>query len=180
MIPLELPLEVYVEIAAAVVAGIGAISVATRRILAALRRNFEQTQPNGGNSLRDCVTRIEKCVNEVRALNVGYLNLTGGGVFTADKEGQCTWVSREWSNLTGVTHEDALGGGWLAGVASEDQMRVQDEWTLFVGSRGAIKFESLFSTAKGTPVRGHAVPVEGDPNSPEEISGYFGRFAPTN
>jgi PAS domain-containing protein len=111
---------------------------------------------------------------------VGYLNLTGGGVFTADKDGQCTWVSREWSVLTGIPYEDAKGGGWLAGVASEDQMRVQDEWTLFVGSRGAIKFESLFSTATGAEVRGHAVPVESHPNSPDEITGYFGRFVPTN
>ena len=101
------------------------------------------------------------------------------GIFTADDEGSCTWVSREFSQLTGVEHEAARGTGWLAGVADEHRMRVHDEWTMFVGSRGAIEFDSLFSTATGEEVRGRAVPVEADCGwDTETISGYFGQFRP--
>jgi PAS domain-containing protein len=172
-------MEFYIELFTALFTAVAAIGISTRKILVALRRNWEQTQPNSGNSLRDSINRIEASVAEVRALNRGYLNLTGGGIFTADNEGSCTWVSREFSQLTGVEHEAARGTGWLAGVADEHRMRVHDEWSMFVGSRGAIEFDSLFSTATGVEVRGRAVPVEADCGSySETISGYFGQFRP--
>lgn len=173
-------MEFYIELCTALMTAVVAIGISTRRILAALRRNWEQTQPNGGASLRDSINRIEASVAEVRALNRGYLNLTGGGIFTADNEGSCTWVSREFSQLTGVEYEAARGTGWLAGVADEHRMRVHDEWSMFVGSRGAIEFDSLFSTATGVEVRGRAVPVESDCGSEcETISGYFGQIRPS-
>jgi len=175
----NLPMEFYIELISVLVAGVGAVGISTRKILVALRRNWDQTQPNGGGSLRDSINRIEASVSEVRALNRGYLNLTGGGIFTADADGSCAWVSREWSKLTGVDHDAARGGGWLAGVADVHRMRVHDEWSMFVGSRGAIEFDSLFSTATGEEVRGRAVPVEADCGTDGEcISGYFGQFRP--
>ena len=71
----------------------------------------------------------------------------------------------------------AGGTGWLAGVSNDDRLRVHDEWTMFVQSRGGIEFNSLFSTSTGIPVRGRAVPIEADCRAVDSgVSGFFGQL----
>lgn len=129
---------------------------------------------------KDALESIQRNVEELRMLHVGYLNLNGGGNFLADKSGDFTWVSRDWTKMTGLSESDAMGQGWILGVAENDRFDVNRAWHATVTSNGAIPFAADFTTDTGLPVRGEAVAIEGeDSTHPEEIAGFFGHIRPT-
>lgn len=56
------------------------------------------------------------------------LNLTGAIVFESNLKGECTWVSFEWSNLTGLSLSEARGYGWTQAICEYDVERVIKAW----------------------------------------------------
>jgi PAS domain-containing protein len=129
--------------------------------------------------LSPTLDRIQRNVEELRMLHLGFMNLNGGGNFLADKSGDYTWVSREWTKMTGLSDTDAVGQGWILGVSESDRFEVNRSWNATVTSNGAIPFAADFTTAAGLPVRGEAVAIESEDSShPEEITGFFGHILP--
>lgn len=129
--------------------------------------------------LSPALEQIQRSVAELRILQVGYLNLNGGGNFLADRQGNYTWVSRDWTAMTGLSEADAMGQGWILGIAEGDRYNVNRAWQATITSNGAIPFAADFTTDRGLPVRGEAVAIEGEDSSrPEEISGFFGHILP--
>jgi diguanylate cyclase (GGDEF)-like protein/PAS domain S-box-containing protein len=49
-------------------------------------------------------------------------------VFVSSAEGGCLYVNDRWSELTGLSLEQALGDGWAAAIHPDDAARVQREW----------------------------------------------------
>ncbi len=59
-------------------------------------------------------------------------------VWTCRPDGQCDYLSPQWSDYTGVKEADQLGYGWLQQVHPDDRERVRSAWL------AAIKAETAF------------------------------------
>jgi len=106
----------------------GKLSIALP-ILEDIAKDFK---PNGGNSLRDVVNRIELRMDIIDERYKLLVELEDLGIFEADKDGRYTWVSEGWMKITNMSSVDASNFGWLAGVNSNDRGRVSLEWEMAI------------------------------------------------
>ena len=51
------------------------------------------------------------------------------GVFVATHSGEAVYVNQAWRAASGVSHDQAMGRGWLEAVHPEDRRRVEALWT---------------------------------------------------
>jgi len=51
------------------------------------------------------------------------------GLFRTDASGDCVYVNERWSEITGLTAEQARGAGWAATLHPDDRARVFDAWS---------------------------------------------------
>jgi PAS domain S-box-containing protein len=47
------------------------------------------------------------------------------GIFQLDRVRECIYVNERWSEITGLTREQALGQGWMRSVHTEDRIRLE-------------------------------------------------------
>jgi PAS domain S-box-containing protein len=66
------------------------------------------------------------------------LRLAPVGIFVTDTAGRCVWVNEAWSALTGMTEEQAQGGGWMQALHPDDAHRVLAAWGAY--TRGGRPF----------------------------------------
>ena len=52
------------------------------------------------------------------------------GIFSTDAAGACTFVNERWTEISGLTLEDALGEGWVRALHADDKAGVFAEWAL--------------------------------------------------
>lgn len=101
--------------------------------------------------------------------------LSALATFEADASGQYIWVSRRWTELTGITLGDAKGRTWEEAVYSLDRQRVTDEWSRAVAeheSFGPTSFRLQHKrTGDVTWVMAEASPVR---DSDGKLVGYVG------
>ena len=50
------------------------------------------------------------------------------GIFYTNAEGKTTYVNSKWSEISGLSFEDALGYGWINAVHPDDRMKLLDDW----------------------------------------------------
>jgi PAS domain S-box-containing protein len=50
------------------------------------------------------------------------------GLFRTDARGHCLYVNERWSEITGLTAEQAVGTGWSATLHPDDRERVFEAW----------------------------------------------------
>ncbi len=94
------------------------------------------------------------------------------GIFYTDTEGHCLYVNEKWTEITGMTAEDAKGNGWVKGVHENDKKRISQEWDKSVEQGVPFKLEYRFQKAGRVRwVLGQAI-AEEDSNG--EIIGYIG------
>jgi len=62
------------------------------------------------------------------------------GTFRTDARGRCSYVNPAWSELTGLSHEEAIDKGWVRMVHPEDQDRVLSSWGQAAGDAHAQRF----------------------------------------
>jgi two-component system cell cycle sensor histidine kinase/response regulator CckA len=100
-------------------------------------------------------------------------HLSPVGIFRTDSEGNCLYVNERWSEIAGLSSEEASGRGWREGIHSEDRDRVFKEWTEAIMKRKPFEGEYRFRRPDGvsTWVIGQSVSVLGDTG---EIIGYVG------
>jgi len=144
------------------VALFGLLTIGMRTISKRLEKVLAEQRPNGGSSMRDSIEAIRKEVSfigtkieEIDAQVRGRLELENGGYFMTDASGSCLWTSSVWSQLTGVSVEDARGDGWVRGILAEEREEVWSAWLMAVRSK--TQFDKRYRTAKGTLVHGRAV-----------------------
>ena len=66
------------------------------------------------------------------------------GVFLTDRDGRCTYVNRQWCALSGLTPEQALGGGWVDAVHPDDRGAVRRAWLRFAADDEPLTMEFRF------------------------------------
>ncbi len=94
------------------------------------------------------------------------------GIFRTDTDGNTTYVNPKWSELSGLSSEEALGEGWLNGVHPEDQGKLSGTWLNNFKSKKESGAEYRFLKKDGSIiwVLGKAVPeLAGN-----EVTGYIG------
>jgi PAS domain S-box-containing protein len=100
-----------------------------------VERIFDEVMPNGGNSIKDMLTRVDKrCerledavamkAQRVRAL----LTDSTDGVFELDASGNLRWANRTLCRLLGRQTEELLDRGWEQCVAPPEREQVIEEW----------------------------------------------------
>ncbi len=65
------------------------------------------------------------------------------GVFEADMDGGCTYTNKSWNEMTGLTPDQALKGGWAGAIHEDDRDAVLQAWREAVASDAKV-FERTF------------------------------------
>tara|TARA_R110000868_G_scaffold13711_1_gene63546 strand:- start:16431 stop:17039 length:609 start_codon:yes stop_codon:yes gene_type:complete len=117
-------------------------------------------RPNGGNSLRDIIDRIEAELELSKARTKTLLGMSKVGVFEADRAGKCMWVNRKWCELAGILPEEAVGNGWVTSIHPEDREMVFSEWVDSVNNERNFDLIYRFKN----PQNGKIITVQGHSN----------------
>jgi PAS domain S-box-containing protein len=98
------------------------------------------------------------------------------GIFHTDVEGNCLYVNQRWSEITGLSVEEALGTVWTSAVHPDDSDRVTAEWHEAAAATGAhtrMPFKSEYRCVRPdgqiTWVIGQALAEVGDDG---EVKGF--------
>jgi len=97
------------------------------------------------------------------------------GLFRTDASGDCVYVSERWSEITGLTAEQARGRGWAATLHPDDRARVVDDWyrATKAGAEFVAEYRFLRPTGEVRWVSGQALPEVCD----GVVLGYVGSIA---
>jgi len=71
------------------------------------------------------------------------------GVFRTDPQGLCHFVSAGWTEITGLSLEQAGGDGWARCLHPEDYDRVAKAWNEAADKRLPFRSEYHFQGADG-------------------------------
>lgn len=95
------------------------------------------------------------------------------GIFKTRSDGFTTYVNPKWSEISGISHEKAMGNDWYDAVHPDDRQTVNANWEKAVSLKSRSTTEYRFVRPDGTIkwVLGQAVP---ELNSEDEIIGYVG------
>ncbi len=69
--------------------------------------------------------------------------------WSADAQGNITGFSARWLEVTGLSHEEALGEGWLSIAHPDDRPRMRSAWLTSVRSGSGYDIEHRIKTASG-------------------------------
>ncbi|MEG4071858.1 PAS domain S-box protein [Microcoleus sp. Pol14C2] len=94
-------------------------------------------------------------------------------IFHTDTLGNCLYVNKRWSEITGLKAELAAEIGWMNAIHSDDVERVKNEWHRATIEKRPFKSEYRFQHPDGRIiwVIGQAIAEIGDK---QEIKGYIG------
>ncbi|MDY6899270.1 MAG: PAS domain S-box protein [Cyanobacteriota bacterium] len=95
------------------------------------------------------------------------------GIFQTDSQGQCLFVNPRWTEIAGISSEEASGEGWAKALHQEDKEQVFTEWYDAAAQGGEFLMEYRFHTPAGKVswVLGNAIAIR---NQTGETTGYLG------
>jgi hypothetical protein len=93
-----------------------------------LKKVTAEFKPNGGNSLRDVMNRMENSLNHTEQKIRIISSCLGMAYFEANSKGEYTLVSKKWMEVTDFTFEQAVGSGWLSIVDKDMRKEMKEEW----------------------------------------------------
>lgn len=160
---------VFIKYGGRVVRGARAII----EVPANLRKVVEQLAPNGGNTVKDQLNRIEYRMGttdeRMRALMMDSTN----GIFESDARGGTININRTYAAMVSMDINGLKGSGWLTAVHHEDRCRAEEEWKSAV--EDGREFDSSFrmlnvQAAHAFMVRVRAYPMRVN----EKLVGFIG------
>ncbi|MFA7061044.1 MAG: PAS domain S-box protein [Pedobacter sp.] len=95
------------------------------------------------------------------------------GIYLTDREGNCQYVNERWSDITGISQDNALRDGWPSNLHPDDRQCVFNAWNNAVINKSTFNLEYRFKQENGEShwVYGQAVPLI---DLSGEITGYVG------
>jgi diguanylate cyclase (GGDEF)-like protein/PAS domain S-box-containing protein len=98
------------------------------------------------------------------------------GIFQTDPAGGCTYVNERWSEMTGMSPDEAAGAGWARSIHPADLDTVSEAWRTArdAGERFASEFRFLRPDRSVAWANAIAVPVR---DWDGEVTGYIGTCA---
>ncbi len=96
------------------------------------------------------------------------------GIFYSDSQGNCLYVNEKWSEITGMSPDEAIRNGWTQALYPEDKERIIQEWEMAVSHKFSLQCEYRMQRPTGeiTWVFGQACPQINE--STEEVMSYIG------
>jgi PAS domain S-box-containing protein len=90
------------------------------------------------------------------------------GIYELDGEGNCVFVNEYWTQLAGITAEEALGLGWRKVIHPDDLERLVTEWVRAAAGERPFELEYRYLRADGEVVWvvGRAVAMRDDHRRP--------------
>ena len=106
-------------------------------------------------------------------------NASPVGIFQTDARGNCTYINERWSQITGLTLEEAQDDGWLKVIYPQDRARFLQEWNHAARQKIIFQSEYRFCNSWGEVnwVFGQAV-AEYDEDG--NLLGYIGSITDIN
>jgi PAS domain S-box-containing protein len=94
-------------------------------------------------------------------------------IFRTDADGNCIYVNQRWSEITGLSLEEAINSGWSRNLHPEDRDRLLVEWYEAITLKVTFKSEYRFLRPDGKVswVIGQALPEIGNDG---DVIGYIG------
>ncbi len=124
--------------------------------------------------MRDITDRkkAEEALKESQQLFQNLTQVSPVGIFRTRTDGYTTFVNPRWSELSGLSFDEAIGYGWLKAVHPDDRERLAKNWDSDVENQEASDADYRFLKPDGSIVWvvGNAVPEYRD----NIIHGYIG------
>jgi len=119
----------------------------------------EHLTPNGGNSVRDIIDRIDRKLMTLEATQRALLDLheENAGHFLAGKDGHFFWVSDKFSEIMDREREECLGLEWIEAAHGTEKVAVFSNWSLATSNATASNFS--FTVKHGVRIQLRSVPV---------------------
>jgi PAS domain S-box-containing protein len=116
--------------------------------------------------------RVTEALSKMRNLFETLARVSPVGIFRTDADGYTTYVNPKWSELSGLSAEEAYGNGWLNAVHPEDRGKLAETWQNDIYARKESNTEYRFLKPDNSIiwVLGKAVPEVTD----NEVAGYIG------
>lgn len=140
-----------------------------------LQQMSKDFKPNGGNSLRDVVDRIEKSLYLFEQKYRAVVEFQEIGVFETDSTGKYTWVSDKWMDITNQSWLDASNNGWIADVSAEERDKVWHEWETAVSQtrQFSMTYKIHDKPDMAKTIRSLAIPVK---DKDGKVIAYLGKI----
>ncbi|MFA6216936.1 MAG: PAS domain S-box protein [Candidatus Omnitrophota bacterium] len=100
-------------------------------------------------------------------------SLSFAGVYLTDSRGKYLYVNQRWSQMCGLSFEEALGDGWMQRVHPDDLKKVKEKWEKMIRVDGNWSLEYRFLGEQGSvvTVMGHSEVLKDDAGN---VLGYVG------
>ena len=95
------------------------------------------------------------------------------GIFLSDDNGGCIYTNPAAQAIMGLSHEEAMGRGWMMALHTDDRARITNEWSGAVKEQGNYKAPVHRFVHKGGDIRSvlvRAAPIQ----SPTPGGGFLG------
>ena len=114
----------------------------------------------------------DKALSKIQHLFETLALVSPVGIFRTDADGNTTYVNPTWSELSGLSPEEAFGNGWLKIVHPEDREQLSEVWlnNLSLKKESSAEYRLIKSDGSLIWVMGKAVPELID----NEVIGYVG------
>lgn len=114
-------------------------------------------KPNGGNSLRDVINRLERhtVISEKKIHSL--INAHSTAMYETFADGTIKWVSKEWLDITGLSLDEAIGYGWINSIHEQDRLGVQKAWQQALEEKR--DFQMSYRTQNNKHINSKATPV---------------------
>lgn len=89
---------------------------------------LKELQPNGGSSIKDQIKAIRTDIAYVKAREASRIYIDRQPQWECDINGHCVKVNKAWTELTGLSENDAAGNGWMKAIHDSDRVRVLENW----------------------------------------------------
>jgi PAS domain S-box-containing protein len=122
------------------------------RIESAMLRVESELGPNGGGSMRDRITSIDRRTRETAAIQRAMFAAWDKPVFQTDPLGNFTTVNREVEQLTGYAERDLFGMGWVNVIHPEDSDEFMRSWRYAIHDRRIFRRTCRLLTERGQVV----------------------------
>jgi PAS domain S-box-containing protein len=136
-----------------------------------LKRVTAEFKPNGGKSLKDVMNRMENSLNHTEQKIRLITSCLGMAYFEADNEGEYTFVSKKWIDVTGFTLDQAIGNGWIGTVQKEIRKEIKEEWESCIDQKREFHFNAILNTETYKSVSIVAWPIKNIDGSIEKFFG---------
>jgi len=152
------------------------------KTLEIVQKIYHEFAPNGGNSLKDAINRIENRLLSAESRQMvqdkrikALMQDANIGVVETDENGEFTWANRTFLKMVNKPIVEILSKGWVECLPENDREYIYTEWSSAVaqGREFHREYKLMINETETINVINQAWPLK-DVNN--KIVGYIGTF----